>query len=182
MAKRTYTREQQDRRNEKARERRAADPMKAREYIRNKAREYRSDWSEADYANHATAMRAARDSWSEDQRERNRARSRKENTPPDKWSARLESIRDYMRAAATLRRVRKTHNGVATDPVEIAQIKSLYAEARTVTELTGIEHHVDHVVPVAKGGPHRLWNLQIIPKTDNLKKNAKVDPDLLALL
>mgnify|MGYP001578074751 CR=1 FL=1 len=36
------------------------------------------------------------------------------------------------------------------------------------------DHHVDHIIPLAKGGSHTLANLQWLPKMINLKKNTKV--------
>lgn len=33
--------------------------------------------------------------------------------------------------------------------------------------------HVDHIIPLAKGGKHELSNLQVIPASDNLHKGAR---------
>lgn len=38
----------------------------------------------------------------------------------------------------------------------------------------GVEYHVDHIIPLAKGGPHFPWNLQVITKAENLSKGAKI--------
>jgi len=58
--------------------------------------------------------------------------------------------------------------------VESLMIKYRYQDARRLTKETGIEHHVDHVIPLAKGGPHLPWNLQVITKDENLSKGAKI--------
>jgi 5-methylcytosine-specific restriction endonuclease McrA len=58
--------------------------------------------------------------------------------------------------------------------VEKLMIKYRYEDARRLTKETGIEHHVDHIIPLAKGGPHLPWNLQVITKTENLSKGAKI--------
>jgi len=39
---------------------------------------------------------------------------------------------------------------------------------------SGEEYHVDHIIPLAKGGLHHPDNLQVLPADLNLKKGAKV--------
>ena len=39
--------------------------------------------------------------------------------------------------------------------------------------------HVDHVVPLAKGGIESITNLQILCETCNLKKGSKLDPAVI---
>lgn len=53
-------------------------------------------------------------------------------------------------------------------------IAKFYATARLLTKLTGEAHHVDHIIPLAKGGLHHPDNLQVLRAVDNLKKAASV--------
>lgn len=64
---------------------------------------------------------------------------------------------------------------------EYEQIKSLYSECQRISEQTGIEHHVDHIVPLQSKdvcGLHCLANLQIITADANLSKNNLYWPDM----
>ena len=53
------------------------------------------------------------------------------------------------------------------------EISSIYANCRAKTKATGIEHHVDHVKPLAAGGRHHPSNLKILTAQENLQKGAK---------
>jgi 5-methylcytosine-specific restriction endonuclease McrA len=57
---------------------------------------------------------------------------------------------------------------------ELDKIYKIYERSRMLTEMTGIQHHVDHIVPISKGGLHHPDNLQILTAEENLKKGAKL--------
>ena len=59
-------------------------------------------------------------------------------------------------------------------PFEKKRITQIYKLRNLMTEITGIEHHVDHMWPLSKGGPHWSGNLQVIPASENLSKKDKL--------
>ena len=50
-------------------------------------------------------------------------------------------------------------------------ISELYKVATRVAKCLGIPFHVDHIVPLSKGGKHTPQNLQIVPAKWNLRKS-----------
>ena len=82
----------------------------------------------------------------------------------------------YPARVAANRAARRARVNAATVPLTASEreyVISLYATARTLTELTGEQYHVDHIKPLAKGGVHHPSNLQVMRGKDNIKKGAK---------
>lgn len=56
-------------------------------------------------------------------------------------------------------------------------IKDEYKKCREITKVTGVKHHVDHVIPLNSKivcGLHVPWNLQILTEVENLLKSNKL--------
>jgi 5-methylcytosine-specific restriction endonuclease McrA len=53
-------------------------------------------------------------------------------------------------------------------------ILEFYLKAEKLTLDTCIEHHVDHIIPISKGGLHHQDNLQVLTRIENLKKGNKI--------
>lgn len=67
-------------------------------------------------------------------------------------------------------------NSLSSEDFE--QIKQIYLKCKIITEQTGIEHHVDHIIPLRGEnvcGLHVPWNLQIITAEENLRKSNKYE-------
>jgi len=80
----------------------------------------------------------------------------------------LDSIRRAQKSSSTPPWLTKEHR---------REIAWFYAEARRLTQETGIVHHVDHIHPLQGEnvcGLHVPWNLQILTATENLQKNNKL--------
>lgn len=82
--------------------------------------------------------------------------------------------KDYMNAKTARRYARK--NKATLKSVTIKDIVPIYKKARLLTEKTGVQYHVDHIVPLfgeTVCGLHVPWNLKIITAKENQIKSNK---------
>lgn len=74
----------------------------------------------------------------------------------------------------------------ATPPWANQQIiASIYSDCRRITRETGIQHHVDHIVPLRGeivSGLHVHTNLRIITAKENQEKSNKILEELIPIL
>jgi hypothetical protein len=104
-----------------------------------------------------------------------------------------DAVREYKRAwkarnkgaVAASVSSRKKHIRLATPhwltKAHKTQIKAFYLEAERLKSQTGIDHEVDHIVPVRGGivsGLHVPWNLRVITAAENQSKNRRLIEDL----
>ena len=137
--------------------------------------------------NNSTCQRCAiivQYAWNAANRERKNAVAREwEKANPDKrrqydkdWrAAHPEADRNF----EANRRAKKRN--ATPSWADLEAIAAVYAEAQRLTLETGIEHHVDHIVPIRSKlvcGLHVDNNLRAIPKVDNLSKGNRWWPDM----
>jgi hypothetical protein len=59
---------------------------------------------------------------------------------------------------------------------DLKAIRKIYEESHRVTKETGLEHHVDHIIPMRGklvSGLHIAENLRVLPGPENLAKGSK---------
>ena len=91
---------------------------------------------------------------------------------PDKVNAN-NAKRRAAKLQATPHWLNKTHK---------EQIEFLYALSTAKTKVTGIKHHVDHIVPLINNkvcGLHVPWNLRVITAEENLKKHNRITKGII---
>lgn len=92
------------------------------------------------------------------------------------WSMRARIMRDGWSAVpVSWRRQWMIQRIIATPPwADFVEIRKVYNLARELSERTGVEHNVDHVVPLNHPrvcGLHVHWNLRAIPAGPNMAKS-----------
>lgn len=107
----------------------------------------------------------------------NRARNIERERERDRLWGAANPVKRQLKVAR--RRARKLNATPAwADETKIAAVYSL---ARDLTAETGIQHHVDHIVPLGGRnvcGLHVHYNLQAIPAVENHRKFISVPDDL----
>lgn len=150
--------------------------------------ECKREQSRESYASASEKKIASVDRWRRDNLEKKRstnARWRADNrdwqrtydAQPHRKKARAEWERANgwsvnQRAAA--RRLRLREASVELTQHQRQQINQVYRLRDQLTMQTGVEFHVDHYIPVSKGGKHVPENLWVIPAEQNRRKCAKL--------
>tara|TARA_B110000483_G_scaffold107536_1_gene131217 strand:+ start:196 stop:666 length:471 start_codon:yes stop_codon:yes gene_type:complete len=96
---------------------------------------------------------------------------------PEKYAAARARYRkdskDVVYANNAERRAKKFKATIPMQQAEKEGIKELYKIAIDAKKTTGYSWEVDHIIPLSKGGFHKLTNLQVVPATWNREKNNR---------
>jgi hypothetical protein len=124
--------------------------------------------------NNKEKVRVRKQAWAEDNRERANAHKRawsKRN--PEYRKEWRQNNKDRINATVANRRALKFRATIRLTELDKFIIDEMYSLAILRSEQTGFEWHVDHIVPLSKGGLHKPTNLQVVPGSWNLSKNNK---------
>lgn len=86
--------------------------------------------------------------------------------------------RALRRACEARRRALKRAAEAALCETEFAMVQAIFNDAAFLQDWLDTPMHVDHVVPLVRGGTHRPTNLRIVPAALNLRKGKKLDHEL----
>jgi 5-methylcytosine-specific restriction endonuclease McrA len=99
-------------------------------------------------------------------REKNQDKERERKA---KWRIENQSIIKYHKIIRKKRSLIKPE-----DKNQIPIMNVIYKCCRRISDCTGIQFHVDHIIPLSRNGNHAANNLQILPAKINLRKSAKI--------
>ena len=71
------------------------------------------------------------------------------------------------------RRSQKKHGIISLSKEQRKIMRCFYKQADRLEKRFGLQFHVDHIIPLSKGGLHIPTNLQVLPARLNLKKNSR---------
>ena len=96
-----------------------------------------------------------------------------------KWA---KANSDKVRECQEVRRSRLWGNREELLPGDRAIMRTIYQVSERVSRCLGIEHQVDHIIPLSRGGRHCPSNLQAIPATLNHWKSSKTPQEFAEVL
>ena len=122
----------------------------------------------SDPAKHRAAVKKSRELHYEKVLKRNR--TYRENNPEKvfEWKKKDRTVNKARILSDNAKRRSLTSKPATPEIVSIYVLRDFY-EAMSL----GDKFHVDHIVPLFRGGLHKFDNLQIISAIDNLRKGAK---------
>lgn len=102
---------------------------------------------------------------------------------PEKIREHYERNAERLRANARLREANKRARKLKAIPkwADVVTIREIYTAADWMSRETGVDHHVDHIVPLISHlvcGLHCEANLQIISGRTNMQKSNIWWPDM----
>ena len=86
-----------------------------------------------------------------------------------------EVNKDKRCVSSAKRRALKFRATIYLTATDKKEINNLYKLAQDKTKETGTQWHVDHIIPLTKGGLHKPTNLQVVPASWNISKGNRTE-------
>lgn len=146
----------------------------------NKERKAKYDKMNRDRNN--VEIKKRKKEYSDSHKEEKKAYDKRYRADPLNKVKRYKSLKEYrernpgkMAARKAAYRALKLSQTPELTDEEKLQVIEIYKEAIALRKTTGDTYHVDHIIPLSKGGLHHPLNLQIITASENLSKGNRCD-------
>ena len=155
---------------------------KERHAIRRKAyydanREEQIAYSKAHYWSHKEERAAYNKAYREAHKEKAHA-ERKAWGEANKEKISAYNKKRYMDDPSYKRVYDKRLKAAILPSTDLDKIKELYIERDRLTKKHGVKYHVDHIIPICKGGAHHQDNMRVITAHENQTKQGRYTPEL----
>ena len=141
-------------------------------------------WAKANPERHAEIARIKSRKWYYANASAASEKAKKwDTTNPGKRAANRDRWKIQNHTKVLANNARRQANKINATPAWAngAAIERIYLAAKEMTARTGVIHEVDHIVPLRSKrvcGLHVECNLQILPKSENMKKGNRHWPDM----
>lgn len=105
----------------------------------------------------------------------NKARNRDKMRAAERKYRKTEKGRSNNVAKSSHRRALELEQAPDLTPEDAAMMRDLFLERDRLTKETGVQWHVDHICPLAKGGVHHPCNLRLMRGDENIAKSDSWD-------
>ena len=154
------------------------DELEYRKQYRKDNKERITEVKKAWYKRNKERVLAKNKKYAQDNREKNnqykadwKKRNREQHLAQGKEYKKAN--KDKYSAYEAKRRALKFRATIRLTELDKFVISEMYNLAQLRTEQTGFQWHVDHIVPLTKGGLHKPTNLQVVPGVWNLSKGNR---------
>jgi hypothetical protein len=154
------------------------DELEYRKQYRKDNKERITEVKKAWYKRNKERVLAKNKKYAQDNREKNnqykadwKKRNREQHLAQGKEYKKAN--KDKYSAYEAKRRALKFRATIRLTELDKFVISEMYNLAQLRTEQTGFQWHVDHIVPLTKGGLHKPTNLQVVPGSWNESKGNR---------